>query len=421
MTSSVRGRLTLWYAVVLAIVLAIYAAGAYAFLVHRVYSEMDSTLRVDFEAAEQLTHGGKPKPHHGDAADRWVEVTDSSGRVIAREGPTGALPGAPEGIESYTTTNGEPVRVLTGRYEGATIRVARSEAHVRQRLREFLLVMGIALPLAVAVACAAGYFLAGRALAPVERIVQRARKITAVRLDERLPVENPDDELGRLAATFNETFARLQHSFEEMKRFTGDAAHELRTPLTALRSVGEVCLRDPGSDPRKAVESMLEEVERMSRLVDGLLRLARADGTDEPVRLQPTDLAEFTTELVERLGIAAEVDAGTPVPVNADPDLLAQALGNVLDNAVRHSPDDVVVVVRAPGTVEVTDRGDGIAPEHTERIFDRFYRVEKSRARDKGGAGLGLAIAKWAVEAQGGRIEVESTQGAGATFRITLG
>jgi len=417
--SSIRGRLTLWYAAVLAVVLLVYAGAAYSFLVHRVYSEMDSTLRVDFEAAEHLTSASRFEIHDEYVPERWVEVRGASGAVIARDGPDWDLPATEEGAASYATAGGELVRVLTGRYKGTTIRVARSEAHLRQRLGEFLLVMGIALPLAVALLCVAGYFLARRALAPVDRIVSRAQ--TMADLTERLPVENPDDELGRLATTFNATFARLQNSFEEMKRFTGDAAHELRTPLTVLRSVGEVCLQDPESDARQAIGSMLEEVERMSRLVDGLLRLARADGTSEVAAPQTIDLNEFTCALVERLGITAHVEADEPVLVTADPDLLAQALGNVLDNAVRHSPDQVTVRVRAPGTVEVIDRGEGIAPEHIDRIFDRFYRADEARARNTGGAGLGLAIAKWAVEAQGGTIEVESVLGQGATFRITLG
>jgi len=417
--ASIRGRLTLWYAVVLTVVLLVYAGAAYAFLVHRVYAEMDSTLHVDFEAAEHLTSAGRGEMHDEYVPERWVEIRDANDAVIAREGPDWEVAETDEGAASYVTAACERVRVLTGRYKGTTIRVARSEAHLRQRLGEFLLVMGIALPLAVALLCVAGYFLARRALAPVDRIVSRARTMSD--LTERLPVENPNDELGRLATTFNETFARLQASFEEMKRFTGDAAHELRTPLTVLRSVGEVCLRDPNSDTRQAIGSMLEEVERMSRLVDGLLRLARADGTHEVAALQTIDLNEFTCALVERLGVSAGVEADEPVLVNADPDLLAQALGNVLDNAVRHSPDQVTVRVRAPGTVEVIDRGEGIAPEHIERIFDRFYRADEARARNTGGAGLGLAIAKWAVEAQGGTIDVESAPGAGATFHITLG
>jgi len=430
---SIRGRLTLWYTLVLAIVLMLYAGGAYAFLSHRLRAELDRTLRTDFEAAEELARGGMPRTDHDHQPQRWIEVRDEDGALIVREGPDVALPRTAMGVSSATLANGDRVRILSGRYVVSgdllghperdlpvLIRIARSEARLRHELGEFLLGMGIALPLAVALASVAGYFLARRGLAPVDRIVDRAREITVDRLTEQLPVKNPGDELGRLATTFNETFARLQRSFSEMKRFTGDAAHELRTPLTVLRSVGEVCLRDPASDARHAIGSMLEEVERMTRLVDGLLRLARADGAAEVAKLQPVDLAAFARALVERLGITAPIEADEAVMVNADPDLLGQALANVLDNAVRHSPDFVEVSVRAPGTIEVIDHGDGIAPEHMDRIFDRFYRADEARARDAGGAGLGLAIARWAVEAQGGRIEVESQPGEGATFRITL-
>jgi len=423
--ASARGRLTLWYAVVLAVVLVLYAVGAYAFLDHRLYAEMERTLRLDFEAGEALARAGVESEHtHDHAPERWIEVHDERGTLLVREGPEAPLPQAGAGVVSRTLADGEPVRMFSGDYvvdgRRVTIRVARSEARQRDELREFLFVMAIALPLAVGVACAGGYLLARRAFAPVDRIVERARTITADRLEERLPVENPDDELGRLAATFNDTFERLQRSFDDMKRFTGDAAHELRTPLTVLRSVGEVCLRDESADGRAAIASMLEEVERMTRLVDGLLRLARADAGASVASMETVDLAAFARALVERLGISARVDTDGPTPVRADPGLLEQVLTNVLDNAVRHSPDHVDVCVRTPGTVEIVDRGDGIAPEHLARVFERFYRVDEARARNAGGAGLGLAIARWAVEAQGGTIEAESRPGAGATFRITL-
>ncbi len=427
MITSVRGRLTLWYAAVLAVVLVLYAGGAYAFLRHRLHAEMDRTLRMDFEAAEALAAGGSSgKLHDGDEhePERWIEVRGEDGKLIHGDGPKAVLPKtADAGTRSVTLANGDHVRVLSGRYKvnGApvTIRVARSEGQLRHELDEFLLVLAITLPLAVAALCAAGYFLALRTLAPVERIVDRAQTITADRLTDRLPVENPSDELGRLATTFNEMFVRLQRSFDEMKRFTGDAAHELRTPLTVLRSVGEVCLRDPETDARDAIASMLEEVERMTRLVDGLLRLARTDGAAEP-KLEQVDLGTFVRELIDRLGIAVHLQADEAVTVSADPDLLSQALGNVLDNAIRQTPDEVEVRVQSDGTIEVTDKGEGIPAEQLNRIFDRFYRIDESRARNTGGTGLGLAIAKRAVEAQGGTIEVQSEPGRGAMFRITL-
>jgi len=265
-------------------------------------------------------------------------------------------------------------------------------------------------------------------------MADRARTITAERLSERLPVENPGDEVGRLAVVFNETLARLEQSFDRLRRFTADASHELRTPLTALRTVGEVGLREP-RDPaayREVIGSMLEEVDRVTRLVESLLLLSRADAGQVPLRREPLEVSALVREVAERLGVLAEekrvrvsVEAPPSPGVQGDPTLLRQALENLLDNAIRLSPEGgtVRIAVRDAGgalAIEVGDEGPGIAPEHRARVFDRFYRVDEARSRDRGGAGLGLAIAWWAVEAHGGRIELESEVGKGSTFRIVL-
>ena len=294
--------------------------------------------------------------------------------------------------------------------------------------------MGAGLPVAVAIAGVGGYFLARRVLAPVGRMVDRARTITAERLGERLPVENPADELGQLAAVFNDAFARLERSFEQLRRFTADASHELRTPLTAMRSVGEVGLREhrDAAAYREIIGSMLEETDRLGRLVEGLLTLSRADGGNVSLKREAVDLAELARDVAGHLGVLAEekrqsfaVQASGPVPAWVDRVVIRQALINLVDNAIKYTPPggSVGIVVRdgGPGpTVEVTDTGSGIPPEHRDRVFDRFYRIDKARSRDLGGAGLGLAIARWAVEAHGGRIDLESVEGRGSTFRISL-
>src|SRR2546425_523249 len=305
---------------------------------------------------------------------------------------------------------------------------------LRRELRELLMILGAGLPLAVAIAGMGGYFLARRALAPVSRMLERARTITAERLGERLPVENPGDELGQLAAVFNDAFARLERSFEQLRRFTADASHELRTPLTAMRSVGEVGLREhrDAAAYREIIGSMLEETDRLGRLVEGLLTLSRADGGNVLLKREGVDLAELARDVVAHLGVLAEekrlslaVEASVPVPAWVDRLVIRQALINLVDNAIKYTPPggSVRIVVRdgAPGpTIEVADTGSGIPPEHRDRVFDRFYRIDKARSRDLGGAGLGLAIARWAVEAHGGRIDLESVEGRGSTFRITL-
>src|SRR5437870_7841300 len=276
---SIRVRLTLWYAAVLSAVLALYAGGVFAFLRHSLSEDLDGGLRDDREVAEQMLErtpaggvGWRAEPDDDDeaVADRWLEVRSPEGTLLYAR---------PSGVPADV-----PVRRLSGPYtvDGlpVVIQVARSVEPIRRELGELLMIMGAGLPLAVAIAGMGGYFLARRGLAGVSRMAERARTITAERLGERLPVENPGDELGQLAAVFNDAFARLERSFEQLRRFTADASHELRTPLTAMRSVGEVGLREhrDAAAYREIIGSMLEETDQLGRLVGGLLTLSRADG-----------------------------------------------------------------------------------------------------------------------------------------------
>jgi heavy metal sensor kinase len=314
------------------------------------------------------------------------------------------------------------------------VRSARSEEPLRHELREILFVQGVGLPVALALASLVGYELARRALGPVGRMAESARRISAERLSERLPVDNPSDELGHLAAVFNDAFARLERSFEQMRRFTADASHELRTPLTALRSVGEVGLQERPDDRLFAdvVGSMLEEADRLARLVDTLLTLSRADAgqlrlAQEPVDLAALarDVAAYLEDLAQEKGQRVEVEAAATAAVRGDWLVLRQAVVNVVDNAIKYSPDGAPIRIRVGrdeqrSWIAVIDQGLGIAAEHRDRIFERFYRVDMARSREMGGTGLGLALAEWAIEAHGGRIELESQVGRGSTFRLVL-
>jgi signal transduction histidine kinase len=292
-------------------------------------------------------------------------------------------------------------------------------------------ILGLGLPLGVAVAGLGGYFLARRALAPVERMAARARTITAASLSDRLPVDNPDDELGHLATVVNETLGRLESSFEQMRRFTADVSHELRTPLTAIRAVGEVGLRerrDAGSY-RGVISSMLEEVDRLRGLVDRLLVLSRAESGQIKLSREPVDLTELAEEVAAQLGVLAEekgqmltVEAKEPAWGLADRSVLRQSVVNLIDNAIKYTPAGGRIQVTVAGAasvaiLEVSDNGPGIAPEARAQLFDRFSRPPEV----SGSSGLGLSIAKWAVEANGGRLVFEPGEGAsGAVFRITL-
>jgi len=268
----------------------------------------------------------------------------------------------------------------------------------------------------------------------LQHITQRTRSISAENLNERLDIKNPHDELGQLSTILNDAFSRLDDTFKRLKRFTQDAAHELRTPLAVLRSVGEISLHKPREAEayREVIGSMLEEVDRLGRLVDGLLTLARAESDQYSAPRKAEDLQSLAQEVVECLLVLAEeknqiltCDAPKPLISNIDYDTVRLALMNLVANAIRFTPvgGTIKVSLRDCGksaAIEIQDDGPGIAAEHHPHIFERFYRVDSSRSHDTGGTGLGLAIARWAAEANNGRIELESIAGQGSLFRIVL-
>ncbi len=271
-------------------------------------------------------------------------------------------------------------------------------------------------------------------LAPLRFLAERALACSWDRSRPRLPVVDPEDELGQLADAFNNLSARLEESLEETRRFASDASHELRTPLTALRSMGEVALSKRPPDVAKlrdCVGAMLEETSRMSRLVEDLLMLSRGE-LAPPRELRPVRVAELLEETTALLRILAEEKKQTleteceeGTTVLAEPEMLRLALVNLLQNAIRHSPPGSRVRAAARTsdlavTLEVSDDGPGIAREHQARIFERFYRTDRGRSRSDGGSGLGLAIAKWAVARCDGEIGLRSSLGNGSTFFICL-
>ncbi len=374
------------------------------------------------------------------AEQRWVEVFDEAGELLYARGlarraairaslaPPG--PGA-DGFRSLRTPAGAHLRVLTAsRTLGplpVRIRVARSEDGFRTDVRRLLLLVFVGIP--VAVLAAAG---AGRLLQPLAEMAARARTISAERLSERLPVGNPDDELGQLALVFNDTFARLETSFERLKQFTADASHELRTPLTAIRSVGEIGLREDrdAAGYREIIGSMLEEADRLASLVDTLLTLSRWEsGRVQPAR-EELDLATLAQEVADQLlvlaeerGVRLDVRLADPLPIEGDPLMLRQAVMNVLDNAIKFTPEGSTVRVWASAgslhvRLTIDDEGPGIPPAERDLVVERFYRLDRGRARAQGGAGLGLAIAHRAVTVNRGRLEIGENERGGA--RVTL-
>ena len=449
---SVRVRLTLWYVAAMVVILGVYAAVVFAFVQRSASQTLDQQLRSDFSWAaamvDQTPEGRitwyREEDTFGNEELPWLQVWSPDGldllfsnfeaqrRPIAESQTLAAhanntivvVPMQPVSVRVLSVHERiGPRRVI--------LQVARSEAAMQQEMRNLGFVLAFGLPLAVALAALGGFTLASRALAPIERMTEHARLITAERLTDRLPVHNPDDELGRLAAVFNETLARLQRSFDQMRQFTADVSHELRTPLTAIRSVGEVGLRghrDEGAY-RGIVGSMLEEADRLASLVDRLLTLSRAETGQARLSRHSVDLRELAEDVSGHLSVLAEEKRqtiaieGTGVEALADRLVLRQALINLVDNAIKYSPPGGQIRIRLGetpqhATVDVIDSGTGIPAESQARIFDRFFRAEDGGSTH--GAGLGLSIAKGAVEANGGRLTLAATGSSGSTFRITM-
>jgi heavy metal sensor kinase len=447
---SVRVRLTLWYVAAMVGVLAVYAALVFVFVSRNASSALDSRLRGDFQWAsamiDQTPEGGITWYEMDELTEEerpWLQVWSVDGQQLYQNFEAARRPLAEAGDlarraeDSLVAVEGAdaPVRVLTRRGrvgdKAVVIQVARSEAAMRTELRQLVLIFVLGLPVAVAVAGLGGYTLARRALRPVERMSERARSITAERLSDRLPVDNPDDEMGRLATVFNETLGRLERSFEQMRQFTADVSHELRTPLTSIRSVGEVGLREPREQAayRGIIGSMLEEGDRLASLIDRLLTLSRAETGQAVLSASDFDLRGLADEVATHLGVLAEekdqsirVDGAAP-HAYADRVVIRQAVINLVDNAIKFSPPGGRVAVRVGetpdfATLDVVDSGAGIDVAARGRIFDRFFRA--AQAAGEAGAGLGLSIAKGAVEANGGRLTLVSSGQEGSTFRIVL-
>ncbi|MBN2082886.1 hypothetical protein JW859_11875 [bacterium] len=438
---SVRARLTLWHAAVLLVLLMLFAGGVYLAVRASLLTALDRELDSGYDAVAsvmRISGGDIYDIYHFGREPAFILFNHGQPVYLTQGWCDAGLPVQAADLESgYTTlaTGDGHWRVRFGAVDESGYALAyavdaRLYDEALQRLG-FVLVLGAAV--AALLALAGGFLLAGRALAPISTIDRRLRDVTARSLADRLPVANPADELGRLVTTINATLARLEGAFEELRRFTADASHELRTPLAAIRSVGEVALQDGADDGdrRQALTSILEEAARLSQLLETLLALARFDaGTARPAP-QEVDLAALAGEVVDELAVLAEerrqalvLAAAAPVTARVDPQLLRQALVNIVHNAIRYTPEGgriTVAVSRHGGraVLDVTDTGPGIPPDERELVFARFYRCEGSRSREGGGAGLGLAIARWAVAAQGGTIAFLNAD-QGAHCRIEL-
>ena len=465
---SIRVRLTLWYVVALALLLVLFSGGVYLALRDALLDNLDAAIEsrvdvwlrivqvVDGEPRLPLENAPPPADDVSDDDDPEDELDDeefvrlygwqggllidTSDRDEVGELDPTAVQRALDGDAQWLRLSGEDetyrVRIVPVRQGGDTVgalALGQSEEDLTDTLSALLTVTALALPLALLIAGLVGFLLARRALAPVDRMTRTARELSAADLSRRLDLDLPDDELGRLARTFDAMLERIDLAFQRQRQFTADVSHELRTPLTIMSGQLEVALSRPrqADEYRATLEAQAEQVERLNALVRSLLTLARADAGQIPLERELLDVAALVESSVEQVAPLADergvtlTASGPPASVHADATLLLQLLLNLLDNALRHTPSEGSVEVSwtvAGGALQlhVRDTGSGIAAEHLPRVFERFYRVEQARERAAGGSGIGLAICRWIAEAHGGTIGLESTAGVGTTVLVTL-
>ena len=474
---TIRGRLTAWYSIALALTLAAFAAVLYGARRRASYQDLDQRIQSEAALTAAIlaeSYRARGVLVRGDTSGRPVLIPDLAALleavpdylvITAREGTllfaspdaraltfqqveqlrlvgatpmsgrtSGALRLQPDGpnlhyVLRYVTDAGPQFGAILA---GANLRSA--ELSTEQLLSTIALI----LPLSLVTALLVGAWIAHRALEPVDRLITEVREITDGRsLHRRLAEPMVKDELGRLAETLNQMMTRLERSFAALRRFTADASHELKTPLTVLRAGVERAITMPGlpSEALAALEETLHEINRMTELVEALLTLARADEGTAPLHREAVDLRAIVQEtgetgelLAEEAGVNMEVATpAEPVIVPVDASRIRQLILNLLTNAVKYTPAGGSVRLQlgpADGrvTLSVADSGVGIAPGDLPHIFDRFWRADSARTRtgERSGAGLGLAICKWIAEAHGGTIDVQSRPGRGTTFTVTL-
>ena len=446
--NTLRTRFALWTALLILLVLAAFGAYVYLGMSRGLYAALDDTLNVSASQiiASLNVNNGKlilpdslSEPPEGETppAGFSVRILTPDGLVLQQTGVyTSQLPSVkpPNSSAFYTTLTSPPLRIYTAPVMDnnqlvAIVQVAQSTSTVQATLGRLLTTLLIAAPLLLLATAASGYFLAARALRPVDTMTRMARRISAEDLSARLNLTS-DDELGRLASTFDEMLVRLEDSFRRERQFTADASHELRTPLTAMQAILSVTRqrRRKPAEYEQALDDLTEETERLRILTESLLALARADlhsmELTETVDLSTLleDVTESLRPLAEAKGLELVCETVTSLTVRGESDGLIRLFINLLDNAIKYTEHGSVNVSAhrdgAQVHVEINDTGIGIPASHLPHVFERFYRVEQSRS--KRGTGLGLSLAQQIVAAHGGKISAMSQAGKGSMFTVEL-
>jgi heavy metal sensor kinase len=465
MLNSVRLRLTLWYVAVLTLVLIAFSLGVSGLFARSLYNQLDTTLYAVLETVvASLGRETMEGEDYQQAAINTVEdlffpdhalaIFDATGRLLAEKaaqddthtplpeaGPAPTDRPALYTAELSVQGGDTRLRVALQRIEIASadgpylVMASRSLTALTQELALLRRIVFAVVPLALLCTGLGGWFLARKSLAPVVAMSLQAQRLGATNLDQRLPVANPHDELGRLATSFNALLTRLRDAFAQQRQFMADASHELRTPLSIVHTTTAVTLERPQraeDEYRDALTIIDEQTRRLSRIVEDMFLLARADAGHQP--LHPSDFyldellaeaARAASVLSARKGVAVVLAPGPEVLYHGDQDLLRQMLLNLLDNAIKYTPPGGSIHVHlqqqaSQYLITVADTGIGIPPDAQPHLFERFYRVDKARSRTElshgSGAGLGLAIARWIVEAHHGRLELQRSDHTGSAF-----
>lgn len=453
---NIRWRLTLWFAAAMAVLLVVRSFWIYHMMERRLATIADVELSSRLDALEDLLKK-QTKPEEIKASleryadnqrDLQIEILNSNQKVLFR-----SAAGSPASLEKVSHTRPETtarqfetnlskdadqrreVRTVVPTSLGTVIvRISRSMQAERNEVWDFVMTLFNTLPMVILAALSVGYLVSARALSPVDEMISTANEITAKRLDKRINVPDTGDELARLAQTLNEMINRLNKSFEEMRRFTADAAHDLRTPVTALRTEVEVSLMADRTveDYRHSMQSVLDEAINLSRLAEQLLDLSHEDhgGNSEEhpqVRLDAIlqSVLDDLRPAAEKKQIRIDTQQVRPWTVEGDQIRLRRVFTNLLNNAIQYTPNGGSIWMEGNSTPEaitvvIADNGLGVPAEDLPHVFDRFRRVDQARNSQSGGTGLGLAICKSIVDAHGGKIWMESTLGQGSRVYVKL-
>lgn len=457
----IRWRLTLWYGGILALILVVFSIGVYTYFRNSLQTSIDTKIKSmgdvisssmteyhggnilsNFENYLENVLGRKPK-------GKFIQILDRSGKIGAKMNDVDTQPFPTRLVSIERALAGEVVYetletvtprlrlvtipILENKKVTSIVQVGTSLEDYDETMRRLLIIMIISIPSSICLTLIVGYIMAKKALKPVDQIRKTAVKISSRNLDERIQIGPRRDELTRLGKTFNDMIERLQNAFQRVNQFSSDVSHELKTPLTILKGETEVALRKDRDreDYKKLLSSHLEEIDRMTKIVDDLMLLSKADAKDVRLNLEEVQLKDLIVDicmdmqyLAAKKGIDLQMLEIEDTKINGDELKLRRMLMNIVENGIKYTPSGGKVEVASfakNGSVfiEIKDSGHGIPEDEIHFVFDRFYRGDKSRKRESG-SGLGLSISKWIAEAHQGTIEVESVLNQGALFRIQL-